>query len=151
MTDVRRTVRRLSVGSLLRPVALGPRLLARTVTVAVRCARHSTPAVPVAVCATAGEHRVCPGPRGGTGPDAVEGPRCDPNTSHGDPDAPHDGPDASATGAARRERAHEAVASRTTGPDDLASLLNMLDLRPGPGESGRGPGRDRRPSDGNGA
>lgn len=84
-----------------------------------------------------------PGCRGGT--------RCDPNTSHGDPDAPHDGPDASATGAARRERAHEAVASRTTGPDDLASLLNMLDLRPGPGESGRGPGRDRRPSDGNGA
>ncbi|WP_329192483.1 MULTISPECIES: hypothetical protein [unclassified Streptomyces] len=37
--------------------------------------------------------------------------------------------DASPGGTDPRERAQEAVESRTTGPDDLASLLDMLDLR----------------------
>ncbi|MER5777429.1 hypothetical protein ABT144_24695 [Streptomyces sp. NPDC002039] len=143
MADVRRTARRLSVGSLFRPAALDPRLLARTVTVVVRGARRRRAAVSAAVCATAGEHRVCPIRRIGTDPAAVYGPRCEANTPPG-------GPDASAGGAARRERAHEAVASRTTGPDDLASLLNMLDLRPGPDERGTGSGGHGRSRGGDG-
>ncbi|MEU9802280.1 hypothetical protein [Streptomyces sp. NPDC051000] len=125
MTDIRRTVRRESVGSLFGPATRGPRLLARTVTGAIRSARRRRVAGPAAVCATAGEHRSCPGRRGGSGSAVVDPLRCGGDTSPG--------------GAARRERAHEAVASRTTGPDDLASLLNMLDLRTGPDEEGTGP------------
>ncbi|WP_405942606.1 hypothetical protein [Streptomyces sp. NBC_00207] len=131
MADARRTVRRPSVGSLLRPAVLGPRLLTETLAVVARSARRRRRAGIDAVCAKAAEHRSC---SGGDGAGVTGGTRCR---------------DSSAGAVGRRERAHEAVASRTTGPDDLASLLAMLDLQPGPeakeirpGDEGGHPGRD---------
>ncbi|MFF4324191.1 hypothetical protein [Streptomyces sp. NPDC001568] len=119
MADARRTTRHPSVASLLRPAPLGPGRLAETLTAAARNARRRRAAGTAAVCATAGEHRTCPGRDGASAPDVVGGSRCQESPASGD----------------RRERAHEAVESRTTGPDDLASLLAMLDLRrPADGE-----------------
>lgn len=113
MADAPRTAPHPS--AVLRP---RPRLLARTVALVTRGARslHAPAAAPAAVCPTAGEHRTYPaGRRGASGSTAAaDRLRC---------------ADASPAGAVRRERAHEAVASHTTGPDDLASLLAMLDLR----------------------
>ncbi|GHB51333.1 hypothetical protein GCM10010347_21380 [Streptomyces cirratus] len=97
-----------------RPAALGPRPLAQALAAVTRRARRRRTAGTVAVCASACERRARPGGRGGPGP-AFAG-----RLRRGD---------ASPGGAARRERAQEAVESRTTGPDDLACLLDMLDLR----------------------
>lgn len=129
MAHARRTARPVSVGSPLRPAALGPRLWTETLAAVARCARSARRrhgAGIAAVCVSAAEHRSCSGGEGGSGPGVTGGPRCR---------------DTSAGAAGRRERAHEAVASRTTGPDDLASLLAMLDLRPGP------QGKKARPED----
>ncbi|WP_411107714.1 hypothetical protein [Streptomyces sp. cmx-4-9] len=97
---------------LLAPDAAGPRLLAQTWAAVTRRTRRRPLAGPGAVCAGACEHRSYPGRKGGR-------PRREETASPG--------------GALHRERAaHGTVASRTTGPDDLAALLDMLDLRPGP-------------------
>ncbi|CAM5282263.1 hypothetical protein SAVIM338S_00158 [Streptomyces avidinii] len=129
MADPRRIARRPFVGSLPRPIALGPRLLAKALLGgaerALRLRLRATGAA--AVCATAAEPRPRPDRRGGTGSGAADRPRYRETL----PDA-----------ARPLERAHEAVASHTTSPDDLASLLAMLDLRPGPHEKGVRPEDD---------
>ncbi len=117
MADVRRTAHRISLGSLLRPTTLGPRLLIQTLADVTRSTRRRHTAGAAAICATAAEHRSCPGREGESGSGATGRPRSG-ETFPGAADP--------------RERAHEAVVSRTTSPDDLASLLAMLDLRPGP-------------------
>ncbi|MFG2621273.1 hypothetical protein ACGFXC_27025 [Streptomyces sp. NPDC048507] len=90
--------------------ALAPRLLAEAVELVTGGARRRSRAAGAAVCATACEHR--------SGTPRTSGPRT--------------GGRRRAGAVARRERAaHEAVAARTTGPEDLASLLDMLDLRRG--------------------
>ncbi|MER5808461.1 hypothetical protein ABT143_09750 [Streptomyces sp. NPDC002033] len=97
---------------------LGPRLLAEAVGLLTRGARRRGGAPGAAVCPTACAHRSGTARTGTAG-----GPRT------GDRRRPG--------AVARRERAaHEAVASRTTGPEDLASLLDMLDLRRGQGGEG---------------
>ena len=116
MTDTRRTSRRVSVGSLLRPAALGPRLVTRALAVAGRSARRRRAAGTPAVCASAAQHRSGSGWAGRAGSGVTSRSRCQ--------DTPADAADP-------RAQAHEAVVSRTTSPDDLASLLAMLDLRPG--------------------
>ncbi|MGW7439408.1 hypothetical protein [Streptomyces sp. NPDC054849] len=141
MAHARRTARPVFAGPPRRPAALGRRLWTQTLAVVARSARNACGARRrhgagiAAVCVSAAEHRSCSGGEGGSGPGVTGGPRCR---------------DTSAGAAGPRERAHEAVASRTTGPDDLASLLAMLDLRAGPQgnkarpEDGGGrPGRDR--------
>ncbi|MFG2987381.1 hypothetical protein ACGFYQ_40205 [Streptomyces sp. NPDC048258] len=117
MADARRTARRVPVGSLFRPTALGPRLLTETLAVVARSARRRRGAGIAAICVTASEHRSCSGGEGGSGSGVTGGPRRR---------------DTSAGAVGRRERAHEAVSSRTTSPHDLASLLAMLDLGSGP-------------------
>ncbi|MEU9233843.1 hypothetical protein [Streptomyces subrutilus] len=111
------TAHRPSLGSLLRPATLCPRLLIQTLADVTRGTRHRRGAGTRAVCPTAAQHRSCPVREGESGSAPADGPRCG--------EALPDSPDP-------RERAHEAVVSRTTSPDDLASLLAMLDLRPGP-------------------
>ncbi|MGW6864491.1 hypothetical protein [Streptomyces sp. NPDC054901] len=113
MADARRTARSMSVASLLRPAPLGPGRLTETLSAAARNARRRRAAGTAAVCATAAEHRRGSGGGEAPGPDAGGLERCLESPGPGD----------------RRERAHEAVEARTTGPDDLASLLAMLDLR----------------------
>ncbi|MGW6688120.1 hypothetical protein [Streptomyces sp. NPDC054961] len=128
MADARRTAPRMSRGSPNGPTALGPRLLTRTLALVTRRGRGRV-AGAAATCATAAEHRSHAGRQDGSGPDAARRPR-DQETLPGATDL--------------RERAHEVVASRTTRPEELASLLAMLDLRPGP--DAQGPARrGRRP------
>ncbi|OEJ30406.1 hypothetical protein [Streptomyces subrutilus] len=130
------TAHRRSLGSLLRPTALCPRLLIRTLADVTRSTRHRRTAGTQAVCPTAAEHRSCPVREDESGSGSAKGPRCGENL----PDAPDP-----------RERAHEAVVSRTTSPDDLASLLAMLDLRPGPdGTKPRTGDREGHPGRGDG-
>ncbi|WP_404962025.1 hypothetical protein [Streptomyces sp. 147326] len=116
MADARRTARRISVGSLLRPAALGPRLLTQTLAVA-RSALRRHGAGMAAVCLTAAEHRSCSEGDSRSRSGVTGGSRCR---------------DTSTNTVRRRERAHETVASHTDSPHDLASLLAMLDLLPGP-------------------
>ncbi|MFG2989509.1 hypothetical protein ACGFZK_09520 [Streptomyces sp. NPDC048257] len=127
MADARRTALRISVGSLLRPGALGPRLLTQTLAVVARSARRHHRVSSAATCENAAEYRSFSGGEAGAGSGVTGEPRCR---------------DSSAGAAGRRERAHEAVASRTTSPRDLASLLAMLDLQTGPD------GKKARPEDG---
>ncbi|WP_330261909.1 hypothetical protein [Streptomyces sp. NBC_00539] len=96
-----------------RPAAPGPPLWARALAAVTRSARRRRTAGGAAVCASACEARARSIGRGG--PAAATG-----RLRRGD---------ASPGGTDPRERAQEAVESRTTGPDDLASLLDMLDLR----------------------
>ncbi|MET9470006.1 hypothetical protein ABZY44_35490 [Streptomyces sp. NPDC006544] len=128
MADARRPAPRLSHGAPPRPPTLGPRLLTQTLALVTRRGRRRV-AGAAATCATAAEHRSRVARQDGSGPDAA-GRHRDGETLPGADDL--------------RERAHAVVASRTTRPDDLASLLAMLDLRPGP--DARGPARGgRRP------
>nr|WSX47989.1 hypothetical protein OG409_02910 [Streptomyces sp. NBC_00974] len=120
MADARRTAPRMSHGSPLRPATLGPRLLTQTLARVTRRARRRV-AGAAATCATAAAHRSRSGRHGGSGPQAAGRPRHQ-DTLPGATDL--------------RERAHGVVASRTTRSDDLASLLAMLDLPPGPGAKG---------------
>ncbi|MFD3542239.1 hypothetical protein ACFWUQ_22495 [Streptomyces sp. NPDC058662] len=126
MTDSRRTSRRISLGSLLRPAALGPRVVTRALAAVTRGARRRRAAAGRAVCPTAAQHRSGTGRVSGAGSPLTGRLPCR---------------EAPAGPAERRDQAHEAVVSHTRGPDDLASLLAMLDLRPGPrGDDG---GHDR--------
>lgn len=117
MADPRRTTRRPFAGSLPRPAALVPRLLTKTFAVVTQHAGRRRAAGTAAVCATAAERRPRSDWQGSSG-SGVPGRTRHRDTFPGVADP--------------RERAHEAVASRTTGPADLASLLAMLDLRPRP-------------------
>lgn len=123
MADARHPAHRPSLGSLLHPAGLGPRLLSM---VARRTGRRAAPGT-AAVCATAASYRSGAGRPGGPGPGPADRARC---------------PDPVPGAASRRERAHETVASRTTGAHDLASLLAMLGLPSGPD------GGTSRPEDG---
>ncbi|WP_328863686.1 hypothetical protein [Streptomyces virginiae] len=130
MADARRNALRIPVGPLplLRPSALRPRFLAEILAGVVRSARrHRRPGI-APTCAGAAEHRSFSDREIGSGAGARGEPRCR-DTAAG-------------VAADRRERAHEAVASRTAGPDDLAALLAMLDLRTGPDERTVRPGDD---------
>ncbi|MFF3016609.1 hypothetical protein [Streptomyces sp. NPDC057939] len=113
MADARHPARSMSVAALLRPAPLGPGRLTETLAAAARNARRRRASGTAAVCATAGRHRRGSDGDGAPGPDAGAGARCHESPASGE----------------RRERAHQAVEARTTGPDDLASLLAMLDLR----------------------
>ncbi|MFG2976448.1 hypothetical protein ACGFYY_26135 [Streptomyces sp. NPDC048331] len=125
----RRNALRIPIGPPLRPSALRPRFLAEVLAGVTRSARRRRRPAIGPTCAGAAERRSFSGREVGSGAGATGEPRC--------------GDDASAGAAAgRRERAHEAVVSRTAGPDDLAALLAMLDLRTGPDE------RTVRPEDG---
>ncbi|MEY2233736.1 hypothetical protein [Streptomyces sp. BF23-19] len=133
MADARRNALRIPVGPipLLRPSALRPRFLAEILAGVARSARsarrHRRPGI-APTCAGAAEHRSFSDREIGSGAGAMGEPRCR-DTAAG-------------VAADRRERAHEAVASRTAGPDDLAALLAMLDLRTGPDERAVRPGDD---------
>lgn len=115
--NARRSARLSSPGALLRPTALGPRLLIRTLAVVTRNTRRRRAAGTPAICATAAEHRSRPGKVSRFASGVTRWPR---------------GRGAYPGATNRRERAEEAVVSRTTSADDLASLLAMLDLRPRP-------------------
>ncbi|MFD3546794.1 hypothetical protein ACFWUW_14490 [Streptomyces sp. NPDC058655] len=103
--------------SALRPPGQGARLLEKALAVVTGVGRRPFTGGGVrAVCEAAGGYRSYSGGPGGAVPADPAGPgRAD--------DVPG--------GADRRERADRTVASRATGPDDLASLLEMLDLRHG--------------------
>ncbi|MFJ6050633.1 hypothetical protein [Streptomyces sp. NPDC092307] len=116
----RRNALRIPIGPLLRPNAPRPRFLAEILAGVARSARRTRRPAVTPTCARAAEHRSFSGGETGSGAGATGEPRCR-DTSTG-------------AAAGRRERAHEAVASRTAGPEDLAALLAMLDLRTGPDE-----------------
>ncbi|MGW3327397.1 hypothetical protein [Streptomyces virginiae] len=131
MADARGNALRIPVGPLLRPSALRSRFLAEILAGVARSARsalrrHRPGIAPT--CAGAAEHRSFSARGIGSGSGATGERRCRDT--------------ASGAAAGRRERAHEAVASRTAGPDDLAALLAMLDLRTGPDEGTVRPGDD---------
>ncbi|WP_030758805.1 MULTISPECIES: hypothetical protein [unclassified Streptomyces] len=116
----RRNALRIPIGPPLRPSALRPRFLAEMLAGVARSARRGRRPGIAPTCARAAEPRSFSGKEIGPGAGATGEPRCR-DTAAG-------------AAAGRRERAHEAVASRTAGPDDLAALLAMLDLRTGPDE-----------------
>ncbi|MFB6825409.1 hypothetical protein ACFCXA_27950 [Streptomyces virginiae] len=120
MADAPGDALRIPVGPLLHPSTLRPRFLAQIVAGVARSARRRRRPGIAPICAGAAEHRSFSDTEIGSGAGATGGPGCR-DTSAG------------AT-AGRRERAHAAVASRTAGPEDLAALLAMLDLRTGPDE-----------------
>ncbi|MFJ6372310.1 hypothetical protein ACIQK5_29490 [Streptomyces virginiae] len=129
MADARGNALRIPVGPLLRPSTLRPRHLAEILAGVARSARRRRRPGIAPTCAGAAEHRSFSDAESGSGADATGEPRCrDADTTAG-------------VAAGRRERAHAAVASRTAGPEDLAALLAMLDLRTGPDEGPR-PGDD---------
>ncbi|MFF4261429.1 hypothetical protein ACFY7Y_40965 [Streptomyces virginiae] len=128
MADARGNALRIPVGPLLRPSTLRPRHLAQILAGVARSAlRRRRPGI-APTCAGAAEHRSFADTEIGSGADARGEPRCR-DTAAG-------------LAAGRRERAHAAVAARTAGPEDLAALLAMLDLRTGPDEGPPRPGDD---------